>query len=285
LATDAKPLEGKRVVVTRASEQSAGLARALEALGAEVIFLPAIQFAEPEDSAALDRAIASLERFDWLVFTSGNAVRFFARRAAALGASLSAPAARLGGRPKVAVVGEATAQAARAAGFSVEYVARRATASDLARELRDAVRRRRARLGRVLVPSSDRAADDFPRALAEAGAEVACPVAYRTLAAPADTAVLETLRRGEADVVSFASPSAFTGLASQLGEQALARCVLAAIGPTTARAIRDAGLPVAIEARTSTAAGLAEAIAAYFTASAVAPRAAGAADPEGAKRP
>jgi uroporphyrinogen-III synthase len=268
-----KPLEGKRVVVTRAPEQSAGFARELESLGAEVIFLPAIQFAEPEDYAALDQAIGSLARFDWLIFTSGNAVRFFARRAAALGARLSAPGL------KVAAVGGATAEAARAAGFSVDHVARRATGSDLARELRDAVEGRR-----VLVPSSDRASDAFARALVEAGAEVARPIAYRTLAAPADAPALETLRRGEADAVTFASPSAFAGVARHLGREALGGFALAAIGPTTARAIRAAGLPVAVEARESTAAGLAEAIAAYFTGSA-ATRAVAAADPEGANRP
>jgi uroporphyrinogen-III synthase len=276
LGISAKPLEGKRVVVTRAPEQAAGLARALEDLGAEVIFLPAIQFAEPEDYAALDQAIASLAQVDWLIFTSGNAVRFFARRAAALGAGLSPAAPGL----KVAVVGGATAEAARAAGFSVDYVARRATGSDLARELGGAVKGRR-----VLVPSSDRASDDFARALAEAGAEVARPIAYRTLAGPADAPVLETLRRGEADAVTFASPSAFAGVARQLGARALARFALAAIGPTTAQAIRDAGLTVAVEARESTAAGLAEAIAAYFTASAAAPRPVAAADAEGANRP
>jgi len=280
LATSAKPLEGKRVVVTRAPEQAGALARELEALGAQVVFLPAIQFADPLDFAALDGAIETLEKFDWLIFTSQNAVRFFARRAAALGKNVSAAAAGPAGRTRIAVIGQATARAARSAGFAIDYAATRSTGNDLASELSEAVRSRR-----VLVPASDRAGEELPGVLARAGAEVVRVVAYRTVAAPAADSALETLRRGEVDVVSFASPSAFIALAGQLGREALARLVLAAIGPTTARAIRAAGLPVAIEARKSNSAGLAEAIADYFSASAAPSRFAGSTDAQGAEKP
>jgi uroporphyrinogen-III synthase len=254
--TSSKPLEGKRVVVTRAPEQSAALARALGALGASVVFLPAIEFAEPEDFAPLDRAIRSLERFDWLVFTSGNAVRFFARRARTLGREFSGTG---GQHPKVAAIGRATAEAARGAWLPVDYTAHRSTGDELARELRDQVRG-----GRVLLPVSDRARDELPRALAAVGAEVVQAIAYRTVSAAADDAALELLRGGEVDVVTFASPSAFLSLAEQVGLETLGKLTLAAIGPTTAQAIRAAGLAAAIEAREASSTGLAEAIAHYF---------------------
>ncbi len=268
-ATNARPLEGKRVVVTRAPEQSRRLARALEDFGAQIVYLPAIEFAEPEDFAPLDRAIESLERFHWIVFTSANAVRFFARRAQTLGRRISGDGAA---RPKVAAVGSATAEAAKIAGLTVDCTARRATGAELAAELGNRVRGQR-----VLLPASDRAREELPRALAAAGAEVVAAVAYRTIVTAADDSSLELLRRGAADVVTFASPSAFLSLAEQLGREALGKFVLAAIGPTTARAIRAAGLPVAIEARESGTAGLAKAIAEYFACPAER-------DAEGAKR-
>jgi uroporphyrinogen-III synthase len=257
LAINAKPLEGKYVVVTRAPEQAAGLARALEALGARVVFLPAIEFAEPADLAPLDRAIEALEGFDWVFLTSANAARFFARRTHTLGCGLSANTAP---RPKVAAIGRATAEAAEAAGLPVDSIARRSTGEELARELREQLRGRR-----VLLPTSDRARDELPRALAAAGAEVVQAVAYGTVARPADDSALEPLRRGAVDIVTFASPSAFLSLAEQLGLETVGKLTLAAIGPTTARAIRAAGLAVAIEARESSSAGLAEAIAEHFT--------------------
>ena len=76
----AKPLNGKRIVVTRAVEQARDLKDRLENLGATVLLLPAVSFSEPADTTELDRAIRSLESFDWILFTSANAVRFFADR-------------------------------------------------------------------------------------------------------------------------------------------------------------------------------------------------------------
>ena len=76
----AKPLKGKRIVITRAVEQSRDLKERLEHLGATVLLLPAVSFSEPADMTELDRAIRSLQSFDWILFTSANAVRFFAAR-------------------------------------------------------------------------------------------------------------------------------------------------------------------------------------------------------------
>ncbi len=77
-----KPLDGKCIVVTRAVEQSRDLKERLENLGARVLLLPAVSFSEPADTTELDRAIRSLETYDWLLFTSANAVAIFSRAAA-----------------------------------------------------------------------------------------------------------------------------------------------------------------------------------------------------------
>ncbi len=261
LATDKlKPLSGKCVVVTRAREQAQQFVRRLEEMGAEVLLFPAVSFSDPADPGPLDAALRALGSFDWVLFTSANAVRFFCKRSRALGldcGSLELP------RP-MAAVGPATAQAAAEEGLRVEHVAGRHSGKALAEELRTAVAGRR-----VLLPRSDRAGDDLPSALRSAAAEVVEVVAYRTGgAAGADSGVLDRVRAGKVDVLTFASPSAFHNFSEALGsnvvQQLAARTPLAAIGPTTAGAIRDAGLPVGIEAAEATAAGFAAAIAKYF---------------------
>ena len=263
---DAKPLEGYRMVVTRAVEQAGELAARLETLGAKVLLLPLVEFAPPEDFAPLDRAIRQIERFDWLVITSRNVVEFVAARARAIGVDLPARLSAANSQPRVAAVGHATELAAREAGWRVDHVSSGRTGVDLSRELGD-------KIGgcRVLLPRSDRATGDLPRALAAAGAEPVEVVAYRTIAsATSDPGVLAAIRSGQVDVVSFASPSAFRAFVERLGEETVRNLAgktrFAAIGPTTAEAIREAGYAVEIEAKVATAAGLAAAIATHCAA-------------------
>ncbi len=257
MATSTMPLTGKRIVVTRAAEQASDLVYALRENGAEVLLLPSVSFTEAEDKHPLDTAIHSLYRFDWLLFTSQNAARFFSARCHELGIS---PAALAGALPRVAAVGPATAEAAHKEGFDVKFVASRNTGEGLAAELRE-----HAQGKKMLLPRSDRASGDLPAALSRAGADVTEVVAYRTLALQAsEYSALEEIRQGRADVVTFASPSAFHAFVSQIGVDALhelsGRMVLAAIGPVTAKAIHAAGFAVEIEASESTAAGLVDAI-------------------------
>jgi uroporphyrinogen-III synthase len=252
----AKPLEGKRIVVTRAPDQAGELIRTLEHMGAEIVALPAVAFESPEDSKALDRALAQLRTFDWVLLTSQNAVRFVALRLEQAGIP---PVVR-----QVAVVGPATEEAAKLQGFHVNYVATNHTAHSLAKELRDAFTGRR-----VFLPQSDRAGDHLAIALREGGAQVTDVVAYRTVAPEApDQSALDRIRAAEIDVTIFASPSAFHNLDGFLGPGELAKLAehvqFAAIGPTTAKAMRESGVRVHIEAEEASATGLADAIAKYY---------------------
>jgi uroporphyrinogen-III synthase len=263
LKSHLKPLAGRRVVVTRASEQAGELIKELEALGAEVLLLPLVEFAEPEDTGALDSALSDLEGFDWLVLTSGNAARFVTKRMNELGLDIRDVA---GEKPRVAAVGTKTARAAREAGLNVRYVATRQTGAGLAEEMKDLVEG-----ARVLLPRSDRAAGDAPTALREAGAEVVEVVAYRTIAAELtqdSEHVLEKVNRGGVDVVTFMSGSAFETFRERVGAEELkrvaGRTVLAAIGPTTAAAMRKAGVEPRMVAGEQSAVGLALEIGEYF---------------------
>jgi uroporphyrinogen-III synthase len=255
-----EPLAGKRIVVTRAAEQSQELADALENLGAEVLLMPTVSFAPPEDSRELDAAMQNKKDFDWVLFTSQNAVRFVFLRACEL--SHVQPAQAL--RPKIAAVGVATAQAARNLDLRVDFVAQTQTGESLAAELRDQLAGKR-----VLLPRSDRVDDRLPDALREAGAQVKEVVAYRTLRpASLDPEILGAVRKAEVAAIVFASPSAYHNLAAFVPPAELAalseRVQFAAIGSTTTRALREAGVRVAIEANDSSSAGLADAIAKYY---------------------
>lgn len=234
-----RPLAGRRVVVTRAAGQSGELARLLEEAGARPVLLPVLSFAEPENPAPLDAAIRSLAAYDWLLFTSQNAVRFFIERCKHVGLVVGGSA-----QVRVATVGEATARSAQALGLRVDFIARQARGMALAEELRARITGKR-----VLLPRSDRARAGLPDALRAAGAAVTEVVAYRTIAGePAGTDVLGMVIAGDVDAITFASPSAFHALVETVGMEALRdiaqRVVFAAIGPTTGGVIRDAGFSV-----------------------------------------
>ncbi|MGH9704049.1 MAG: uroporphyrinogen-III synthase [Candidatus Acidiferrales bacterium] len=264
MTSDHKPLAGKRVVVTRAPEQAQELVRELERYGAEVILQPAVSYADPENFAPLDHALRELATFDWLLFTSQNAVSFFAKRCRALGIEARPPNSQ---KPKIAAVGPATAQAVAKEELPLYLIASQSQGAVLAKDLRKQVNGKK-----VLLPRSDRAAADLPSALRSAKAKVTEVIAYRTI--PSSGPLVKPAGGGKhsprsaADVYAFASPSAFSAFTESLDAdhlRALSKSAqFAAIGPTTAAAIHAAGLPVEIVAGESTSLGLAAAIAKYF---------------------
>ncbi len=265
-AVNGGALAGRRIVITRVPEQSEDLISRLTKEGAEVILLPTVRFLEAPETAELDRAIRELQQFDWLIFTSANAVRFFFRRCRLLGRQPSV----LGSR--CAVAGEATRAALQEEGVHGAFMPRQSSAAALATEMSGemATEISGELAGKqVLLPRSDLAGDELPTALRAAGARVTAVVAYCTAAPESlDAGALGLLRRGEADALAFFSPSALHHLARDLGSEAMraleGRVALAAIGPTTAAAIRDAGLRVAVEAPKATADSLVAELERYF---------------------
>jgi uroporphyrinogen III methyltransferase/synthase len=258
---ESRPLDGRRIVVTRSPEQATLLARKLEELGAEVLLLPMVEFTDPapEFLEELDRAIGDLSEFDWLLFTSGNAVRFFLARCRALGCW---PHEGL----RMAAVGPATRDALEAEGFQAAIAPHEFRAKALAEQIASEVTGRK-----ILMPRSDQAGDELPELLREAGASVTDVIAYSNVQPEELTGPgFEALLRGEADAVTFFSPSAFRHFVSLFGHEALrrlcSRVVLAAVGPVTAEAIRNAGFDVTVEAPQATSGSLAAALERYFQA-------------------
>ena len=250
-------LDGRTVVVTRGAPAGGddALAGRLRELGAAVIDCPAIVTGPPEDPAPLDAALRALGGFGWVAFASATAVERTVARLDALGV----PRGELADR-RLATVGPATAERLEALVRGPDLVPLEATGAALAEALA-----RHVRGGRVLVPRAAEGRPELLDGLRAAGAEVVAPEAYRTVAAPAAALapLLEALAAGRADAVAFASPSAVRSVLAALGERSglLSGAVLGAIGPTTAQALRQAGLVVGAEPERHTAVDLAEALA------------------------
>jgi uroporphyrinogen-III synthase len=272
--TRVNSLAGKRIVITRAATQNEELARVLSSRGAIPLVLPLVSFADPEDFAALDRAIEGIGQFEWMIVTSAQAVRAIAQRAR----ELQQPLVREGSALKVACVGPVSAAAAEAASLPVKYVAETHNGVALAEELGS-----RLASARVLLPRSDRANPDLPAALRRYGAEVTEVIAYRTLRpAEQNGHSLKSIVDGEADAILFFSPSAVQHFAELTGTEkfrALAETLaITAVGPVTARALRGAGVLRVVVAADTMAASVIEALEKHFAGI-------GKAAPAGAKSP
>lgn len=258
-----RPLAGKRIVITRSPEQSGALTHELKGSGATVILLPFVEFRLPSDTGELDSALARLSQFDWVVFTSPNGVRFFCQRLRELGREPSELPAPL---PLVAAIGVATASAATKEGLAVEFASADVrSGSEFAQRFSSAAIHGK----KILLPQSDLADGHISEALKESGAAVTEVVAYRTCMPESLHGLeLEQVKRDGADVFVFASPSAFRNFAKTVGPEELKRfadrSAFAAIGPTTAEAIRGAGVQVKIEAAKPSSSEIVQAIVEYF---------------------
>jgi uroporphyrinogen-III synthase len=225
----ASALHGKRVMITRAESQSGELIEALSLRGAIPVVVPLVEFAAIEDHAPLDSALIKIEDYDWLLFTSVNAVHAVFAREQTLGAQRT----RTKEFPDVGVVGPTTRRAAERAGFRVAYVAKNHLGVALADELGE-----RLAGARVLLPRSDHANPDLPAALRRLGADVTEIVAYRTVCPVGiDREALKRLATEEADAILFFSPTAVRNFVELLGgagkKSTLIRATLAVVGPVT----------------------------------------------------
>lgn len=259
----AGPLAGLRVLVTRPRAQAASLSSALRAQGAEPVEVPTIRIEDAGESASLDRALTGLivGDYDWVVFTSVNAVERVLR--ALRGRGQEWPGGRAA---RVVAVGKTTAEALTAAGVAVDLVPDESDAEGVV----TLMARQRINGQRVLFPKGDQARNVIPAGLRRAGAVVDPVDVYRTVPEhELDPAIREQIERGEVDVITFASPSSVRGLTSLLGgAAALAGRAIVCVGPVTAAAVRDQGLPVDAVAADASAAGIVAAVIAWRAATA-----------------
>jgi uroporphyrinogen-III synthase len=257
-----RPLHGKRIAVTRAEEQAAGLLARLRALGAEPIACPAIAIVPPEDFAPLDAAIGRLARYDWLIVTSANGVYALLDRMAALGKS-AIDLAHL----TIGAIGPATAEALAQRGLHASFVPTAYVAESILAEIGDVAGKR------ILLPRADIARETLAIGLRAKGAVVDEIAAYRTVPGAGARVLAGILRAGALDAITFTSSSTVrylldgleqTGIGRDEARALLARTAVICIGPITAATAEEQGLPVSAVAREYTAQGVVDALVAWF---------------------
>ena len=260
-ATEARrPLQGRTIVVTRARAQAQRFVELLEAAGARVLQAPTIVIEPPASWEPLDGALAALESFAWVVFTSVNGVAMVDRRLVARGIAWAAVA-----RKRVAAIGPATADALAEHGVRPEIVPSEYRAEALVDRLRHVV----AAGDRVLLPRAKETRDVLVVELRRIGAAVTEVPAYQTRRIEDGVARLrETLASGAVDAVTFTSSSTARNFAEQFSDAERSawrgRVAVASIGPITAATAAEYGLATDVMPNEYTIPALARALADYF---------------------
>jgi len=245
------PLFGKRIIVTRDRRQSSMLAEPLEALGAEILFVPVIEIADAAESNPLDQTIQNLASYDWLIFTSVNGVRHFVEALDRSNRDLRDLKAKL------CAIGSSTRAAVEALHLRVDVTPEEYVAESLL----DALAGEDLRGKRILLPRAAVARDLVPITLRERGALVDVVEAYRTII-PSDAAArAKEAFASKPGWITFTSSSTVTNLLAVTSRDALEGVKVASIGPVTSATAREAGLKVDVEAQPHTIEGLVEAIA------------------------
>ena len=271
------PLQGLRILNTRANEQADVFSSQLSVLGAIPVEFPTIRIVAPEDLAPFDHALKRLcesDLYDWLVFTSTNGVKSFFDRLAVQGYTYSSLE-----KVRIAAIGPSTATSLKKYGARVDLVPPDYIAEAVAASIIEYVRMRGENLNgkRILLPRAAQARNVLIRELQHAGAEVDVVAAYRTLGIGKDDSlgqiIHHQLEAQELDIITFTSSSTvrnFMHWLAEFGESfaeeflhhvlVSGRPKIACIGPITSQTARECGLHVHIEAQEYTVTGLIKAI-------------------------
>ncbi|MDR4503674.1 MAG: uroporphyrinogen-III C-methyltransferase [Candidatus Scalindua sp.] len=254
---ETRPLFGKTIVVTRSRDQASEFSERLIDLGANVIEFPTISITGPEDFEPLDKEIRRLDSTAWIIFTSVNGVDSFFQRIFDLGRDVR----DLKG-VKICAIGPATTE--RIKGFHVKidcqppkYVAE--SVVDVLKKVDDLKGKH------ILMPRADIARSYLPEELQKLGADVADVIAYKTVIADSeDGTVLEQLKDGTIDIVTFTSSSTVRNFVQIIGkdnfDKIKEKVQFASIGPITTETAEDMDITLYIKADEYTIPGLVTAI-------------------------
>ena len=235
---ESKPLFGKRVVVTRSRGQASAFAEMLTDRGATTVEFPTIDVVPPSSWAELDNAIDMIESFQWVIFTSANAVRFFFERLRSRGKDI-----RLLKGVSICTVGPKTAESIEQYGLRADLIPSEFKAEGVLAALGGANVKGR----KFLIPRAKVAREVIPGRLRELGAEVTVATAYENVKPTSDVErVRKLLQEKKIAAVTFTSSSTVHNFVEILGQKEykslLDNVAIACIGPVTAKTAEEYGI-------------------------------------------
>ena len=248
-------LRSMKILITRPARQAADFAEKLSAIGFEPVYFPVIEIHPADDFSELDKALAEIERYAWLVFTSVNAVDVVFDRIL-VGAKHASP---LLSNLRIAAIGPKTAEALRLRGIEPFFMPDEYVGEAILPGLGDL------RGKWVLLPRAEIARQALPEAIVLAGGVAHEIIVYQTLPAEVNAEGLAALKAG-VDWITFTSPSTVQNFARIVRQQGLdpldlpGNPKIACIGPITEKAAREEGLMVDVVAAEYTTDGLIEAM-------------------------
>jgi len=258
---DGKPLAGRKILITRARDQSAKFATQLRDLGAEVIEFPTIEIVPPLKWSGLDHAIDQLKSYNWIIFTSVNGVNYFCERLKKRGKNHRLPTSL-----KVCAIGPATADQLKEKGMRVDHTPKEFVAEAILKGFEKMAIKGK----RILLARARKARDILPKGLKKMGAEIDVVETYRTVRPKGGARRLKRLLTdGNVDAITFTSSSTVNHFAELLKKEDLKRLskniAIASIGPITSRTAKEWGMKVQIQPKQYTIPALTRSIAKYFT--------------------
>ena len=254
-------LAGKKIVITRPSEQQEEFAVLLSSLGAETVRFPVIAIAPPDCWEAADRAIENIKKYDWVIFTSVNGVLSFADRLTTLHKDVSETLNDI----KICAIGLKTAEVVELYGLEVDFIPDEFRAEAVA----DGFMEMGSPGRNVLLPRAQVGREILPGELARMGMKVDVIPVYKAVRPDTDSLrLIQMLRDREIDVVTFTSSSCVKNFLEIIGmdqyKMLLTGVKIACISPVTADTVRKYDLIVDIIPDRYTVVDLARAIARYY---------------------
>ncbi len=248
---EAEPrLTGRVFVITRARNQSSEITALIESYGARVIHCPTIEIVPPDSWDAVDRAISELEKYDWVIFTSANAVRFFVKR---LGERTASDAGSQFSRKRVCAIGPATRRSIEEVGIAVDLVAEESVAEGVIETIKSRYGQGDSLRGKsFLIPRARFARDVLPNELLKLGAIVNAVETYQSVKPEVDgEKIVALFEQGTVDAITFTSPSTIINFAALVSPrelpELLRHTVVGCIGPITAVKAREFGLESVVQ--------------------------------------
>ncbi len=236
-----RPLLGKKFIVTRTREQASELIKLLEDKGAFCIELPTIAVKMPDDTSELDNAIAHLSKYDWIVFSSPNAVKFFMERLFQLGKDV-----RAFGNTKIASMGAGTSDSLRQFSLNHDLMPDNFQAEGML----EAFSQTHINNQNILIPRAKKARDILPEGLKNLGANVDVVTCYENFSPEISQDKIDLLMEENIDLITFTSSSTVKNFHKLLPEDVLKKLLseakISAIGPVTADTARELGINIDI---------------------------------------